>query len=64
MTHNAKPGLETCGDERIFVSPVALACVRTIVIRRGATESQARRLYLGDINLTQPGRERGRCSAA
>jgi hypothetical protein len=73
MTHKAKPdldkpdldkpSLETCDEERIFSSPVALAFVRTVVARRGVTEAQARQIYLDYINRTQPGREHRPCSA-
>jgi hypothetical protein len=64
MTHKAKPGLQTCDEQRVFSSPVVRAFVRTVVARRRVTEAQARQIYLDYINLTQPGRERWPCPTA
>jgi hypothetical protein len=46
--------LENRTRERIFSSPVALAFVRTVVARRGISETEARQVYLDYINRAQP----------
>lgn len=55
---------ENCDQERVFVSPVALAFVRIVVARRGITEPQARQIYLDYISGTRPEREHRPGSAA
>jgi hypothetical protein len=59
-----KTGLESRTRERIFSSPVALAFVRTVVARRGISETEARQVYLYYINRTQPAENRGRHEVA
>jgi hypothetical protein len=59
-----KTGLESRTRERIFSSPVALAFVRTVVARRGISETEARQVYLDYINRTQPAENRGRHEVA
>jgi hypothetical protein len=59
-----KTGLENSTRERIFSSPVVLAFVRTVVARRGISETEARQVYLDYINRTQPAENRGRCEIA
>jgi len=46
----SKTGLEKQTRERIFSSPVVLAFVRTVVARRGISETEARQIYLNCIN--------------
>ena len=46
----SKTGLEKQTRERIFSSPVELAFVRTVVARRGISETEARQIYLDYIN--------------
>jgi hypothetical protein len=46
----SKTGLEKQTRERIFSSPVVLAFVRTVVARRGISETEARQIYLDYIN--------------
>ena len=45
-----RTGLEKQTRERIFSSPVVLAFVRTVVARRGISETEARQIYLDYIN--------------
>jgi hypothetical protein len=45
--------------ERIFSSPVVLAFVRTVVARRGVSETEARQIYLDYINRALPAENRG-----
>ena len=59
-----RTGLEKRTRERIFSSPVALAFVRTVVARRGISETEARQIYLDYINRAQPADNRGRCEVA
>jgi len=59
-----RTGLEKRIRERIFSSPVALAFVRTVVARRGISETEARQIYLDYINRAQPADNRGRCEVA
>jgi hypothetical protein len=59
-----KTGLESRTRERIFSSPVVLAFVRTVVARRGISETEARQIYLDYINRSQPADNRGRCEVA
>lgn len=59
-----KTELENSARERIFSSPVALAFVRTVVARRGISETEARQIYLDYINRTPPAENRGRCEVA
>ena len=59
-----KTGLESRTRERIFSSPVALAFVRTVVARRGISETKARQVYLDYINRAPPAENRGRCEVA
>jgi hypothetical protein len=59
-----KTGLESRTRERIFSSPVVLAFVRTVVARRGISETEARQIYLDYINRSQPAENRGRCEVA
>lgn len=47
---SSKTGLEKQTRERIFSSPVVLAFVRTVVARRGISETEARQIYLDYIN--------------
>ena len=54
-----KTGLENSTREKIFSSPVVLAFVRTVVARRGISETEARQVYLDYINRTQPAENRG-----
>jgi hypothetical protein len=56
--------LENRTRERIFSSPVALAFVRTVVVRRGISETEARQVYLDYINRAQPAEGRGRREVA
>jgi hypothetical protein len=62
--HTTRTGLEKRTRERIFSSPVALAFVRTVVARRGISETEARQIYLDYINRAQPSEDRGRCEVA
>jgi hypothetical protein len=59
-----KTGLESRTRERIFSSPVALAFVRTVVARRGISETEARQIYLDYINRAQPAENRERWEVA
>jgi hypothetical protein len=59
-----KTGLENSTREKIFSSPVVLAFVRTVVARRGISETEARQIYLDYINRSQPAENRGRCEVA
>jgi hypothetical protein len=59
-----KTGLENSTREKIFSSPVVLAFVRTVVARRGISETEARQIYLDYINRTQPAENRERCEVA
>ena len=59
-----KTGLENSTREKIFSSPVVLAFVRTVVARRGISETEARQIYLDYINRSQPADNRGRCEVA
>ena len=59
-----RTGLESRTRERIFSSPVALAFVRTVMARRGISETEARQIYLDYINRAQPAENRGRCEVA
>ena len=59
-----KTGLENSTREKIFSSPVVLAFVRTVVARRGISETEARQVYLDYINRTQPAENRGRHEVA
>jgi hypothetical protein len=59
-----KTGLENSTREKIFSSPVALAFVRTVVARRGISETEARQIYLDYINRVRPADNRGRCEVA
>ena len=59
-----KTGLENSTREKIFSSPVVLAFVRTVVARRGISETEARQVYLDYINRSQPADDRGRCEVA
>jgi hypothetical protein len=59
-----KTGLENSTREKIFSSPVVLAFVRTVVARRGISETEARQVYLDYINRSQPAENRGRCEVA
>jgi hypothetical protein len=45
-----KTELENRAREKIFSSPVVLAFVRTVVARRGVSETEARQIYLDYIN--------------
>jgi hypothetical protein len=56
--------LESPTREKIFSSPVVLAFVRTVVARRGISETEARQVYLDYINRSQPADNRGRCEVA
>ena len=47
---SSKTGLEKQTRERIFSSPVVLAFVRTVVARRGISETEARQIYLDYFN--------------
>ena len=49
-----KTVLENRTREKIFSSPVVLAFVRTVVARRGISETEARQIYLDYINRAQP----------
>ena len=51
----SKTGLEKQTRERIFSSPVVLAFVRTVVARRGISETEARQIYLDYINRSWVG---------
>lgn len=55
---------ENIAREKIFSSPVVLAFVRTVVARRGISETEARQIYLDYINRAQPAETRGRCEVA
>jgi hypothetical protein len=55
-----KTGLENRTRDRIFSAPVALAFVRTIVARRGISETEARQVYLDYINRSRSAGHRGR----
>ena len=55
-----KTGLEKRTRERTFSSPVALAFVRTVVARRGISETEARQVYLDYINRSRSAGFRGR----
>jgi len=59
-----KTVLENRTREKIFSSPVVLAFVRTVVARRGISETEARQAYLDYINRSQPAVNRGRCEVA
>jgi hypothetical protein len=59
-----KTGLENSTREKIFSSPVVLAFVRTVVARRGISETEARQIYLDYINRAQPADNRRRCEVA
>jgi len=59
-----KTGLENSTREKIFSSPVVLAFVRTVVARRGISETEARQIYLDYINRAQPADKCGRCEVA
>ena len=59
-----KTGLENSTREKIFSSPVVLAFVRTVVARRGISETEARQVYLDYINRSQPAENRERCEVA
>ena len=59
-----KTVLENRTREKIFSSPVVLAFVRTVVARRGISETEARQIYLDYINRSQPAVNRGRCEVA
>ncbi len=59
-----KTGLENSTREKIFSSPVVLAFVRTVVARRGISETEARQIYLDYINRSQPAETRERCAVA
>jgi len=59
-----KTGLENSTREKIFSSPVVLAFVRTVVARRGISETEARQIYLDYINRAQPADNRGPCEVA
>ena len=59
-----KTGLENSTREKNFSSPVVLAFVRTVVARRGISETEARQIYLDYINRTQPAEDRGRHEVA
>jgi hypothetical protein len=50
--------------EKIFSSPVVLAFVRTVVARRGVSETEARQIYLDYINRAPPAESRGRCDVS
>ncbi|MEH2621979.1 hypothetical protein V1292_000034 [Bradyrhizobium sp. AZCC 1719] len=52
--------LENRTRERIFSSPIALAFVRTVVARRGISESEARQIYLDYINRPRSACHHGR----
>ena len=62
MAHNSttEAGLENRNGQRMFSSPVALAFVRTVVARRGVSETQARKIYRDYINRSAPADNRGR----
>ena len=55
-----KTGLEKRTREKNFSSPVMLAFVRTVVARRGISETEARQIYLDYINRPRPAGHRGR----
>ena len=59
-----KTGLENSTREKIFSSPVVLAFVRSVVARRGISETEARQVYLDYINRTRPAETRGRHEVA
>jgi hypothetical protein len=59
-----KTDLENRTREKIFSSPVVLAFVRTVVARRGISETEARQIYLDYINRSQLADNRGRCEVA
>ena len=59
-----KTVLENRTREKIFSSPVVLAFVRTVVARRGISETEARQIYLDYINRVRPADNRGRCEVA
>jgi hypothetical protein len=59
-----KTVLENRTREKIFSSPVMLAFVRTVVARRGISETEARQIYLDYINRAQPAENRARCEVA
>ena len=59
-----KTVLENRTRVEIFSSPVVLAFVRTVVARRGISETEARQIYLDYINRAQPADNRGRCEVA
>ena len=59
-----KTVLENRTREKIFSSPVALAFVRTVVARRGISETEARQIYLDYINGSQPAENPRRCEVA
>ena len=59
-----KTVLENRTREEIFSSPVVLAFVRTVVARRGISETEARQVYLDYINRSQPAENRERCEVA
>ncbi len=59
-----KTVLENRTREKIFSSPVVLAFVRTVVARRGISETEARQIYLDYINRAQPAEDRGRHEVA
>ncbi|WFU19380.1 hypothetical protein [Bradyrhizobium sp. CB3481] len=54
-----KNGLEKRTREKNFSSPVMLAFVRTVVARRGISETEARQIYLDYINRPRPACHRG-----
>ena len=55
-----RTGLEKQSREKIFSSPVVLAFVRTVVARRGISETEARQIYLDYLNRPRPACHRGR----
>jgi hypothetical protein len=59
-----RTGLENRTREKIFSSPVVLAFVRTVVARRGISETEARQIYLAYINRAQPAENRAGCDVA
>jgi hypothetical protein len=59
-----KTVLENRTREKIFSSPVVLAFVRTVVARRGISETEARQIYLDYINRARPAENRGRHAVA
>jgi hypothetical protein len=64
VTRTNTTGLENRDRQRIFSSPVALAFVRTVMARRGISESCARNLYLDHLNRSAPAGNRGQRKAA